>query len=54
MTTKKGKLIDLFKTPSKIKKPQYSTLDNSLKVVLDCLQKAQAVSRRDRIGDILA
>ena len=32
MTTKKGKLIDLFKTPSKIKKPQYSTLDNSLKV----------------------
>ena len=32
MTTKKGKLIDLFKTPTKIKKAQYSSLDNSLKV----------------------
>ena len=31
MATKKGKLIDLFKTPSKIKKPQYSSIDNSLK-----------------------
>lgn len=32
MTTKNGKLIDLFKTPTKIKKAQYSSLDNSLKV----------------------
>ena len=32
MTTKKGKLIDLFKTPTKITKAQYSSLDNSLKV----------------------
>lgn len=31
MSSKKGKLIDLFKTPTKIKKAQYLSLDNSLK-----------------------
>ena len=31
MATKKGKLIDLFKTPNKITKTQYSSIDNSLK-----------------------
>lgn len=31
MTTKKGKLIDLFKTPNKITKTQYSSIDNRLK-----------------------
>ena len=31
MSSKKGKLIDLFKTPNKITKTQYSSIDNSLK-----------------------